>query len=811
MQETKEVSLQINGMTCAACANRIEKGLSKIDGVQRANVNFANEKTTIIYDPEQTTVQHFSDKINKLGYEVAYDKQTFDITGMTCAACANRIEKRLSKLEGVSQVSVNFALENTAVEFNRNQISSVEMQEAVRKLGFSMQPKVSEEAASKGKEDEIKKQTGKFIFSAILSFPLLWTMVTHFEFTSFLYMPHIFMNPWVQLALAAPVQFIVGAQFYRGAYSALRNKSANMDVLIALGTTVAFFYSIFLGWEWYQGGQVGMPELYFEAAAIIITLVLLGKLFEVRAKGRTGQAIQKLLGLQAKRARVIRDGEELELPLESVISGDLLIVRPGEKIPVDGIIEEGQSAIDESMLTGESMPVDKNPGDSVIGSTINKNGSLRLRATKVGRDTALAQIVKIVEEAQGSKADIQRLADRVSGVFVPVVVMIAVATFFVWYFIVDPGNMRSAIVPFITILVIACPCALGLATPTSVMAGSGRAAELGILFKGGEHLEHTRAIQTVVLDKTGTITKGEPELTDVIVAEGFTEGELLAIAGSSEQGSEHPLAEAIVKGAKERGIHLQDVESFEAIPGYGIKAIFNEAEIFVGTRRLFIQQQIDVQLFDKQMIELEKQGKTAMLVAKNKQVAGIVAVADSVKETSTAAIGRLHHLGLEVIMLTGDNERTAQAIGQQVGVDRVIAEVVPEQKAEVIQKLQAEGKKVAMVGDGINDAPALAVADIGMAIGTGTDIAIEAADLTLMRGDLHSVADSIELSTKTMRNIKQNLFFAFFYNSASIPIAAIGLLAPWVAGAAMAFSSVSVVLNALRLQRLKLGKKERSI
>ncbi|WP_438799887.1 heavy metal translocating P-type ATPase [Alkalicoccobacillus porphyridii] len=798
-------------MTCAACANRIEKGLSKIDGVQRANVNFANEKTTIIYDPEQTTVQHFSDKINKLGYEVAYDKQTFDITGMTCAACANRIEKRLSKLEGVSQVSVNFALENTAVEFNRNQISSVEMQEAVRKLGFSMQPKVSEEAASKGKEDEIKKQTGKFIFSAILSFPLLWTMVTHFEFTSFLYMPHIFMNPWVQLALAAPVQFIVGAQFYRGAYSALRNKSANMDVLIALGTTVAFFYSIFLGWEWYQGGQVGMPELYFEAAAIIITLVLLGKLFEVRAKGRTGQAIQKLLGLQAKRARVIRDGEELELPLESVISGDLLIVRPGEKIPVDGIIEEGQSAIDESMLTGESMPVDKNPGDSVIGSTINKNGSLRLRATKVGRDTALAQIVKIVEEAQGSKADIQRLADRVSGVFVPVVVMIAVATFFVWYFIVDPGNMRSAIVPFITILVIACPCALGLATPTSVMAGSGRAAELGILFKGGEHLEHTRAIQTVVLDKTGTITKGEPELTDVIVAEGFTEGELLAIAGSSEQGSEHPLAEAIVKGAKERGIHLQDVESFEAIPGYGIKAIFNEAEIFVGTRRLFIQQQIDVQLFDKQMIELEKQGKTAMLVAKNKQVAGIVAVADSVKETSTAAIGRLHHLGLEVIMLTGDNERTAQAIGQQVGVDRVIAEVVPEQKAEVIQKLQAEGKKVAMVGDGINDAPALAVADIGMAIGTGTDIAIEAADLTLMRGDLHSVADSIELSTKTMRNIKQNLFFAFFYNSASIPIAAIGLLAPWVAGAAMAFSSVSVVLNALRLQRLKLGKKERSI
>lgn len=807
MAETKEVSLQIHGMTCAACANRIEKGLSRIDGVHEANVNFAIEKTTVSFDPKQTNQHQLEEKIQKLGYEVVHDKQTFDIQGMTCAACANRIEKRLSKLEGVSKATVNFSTEQTTVAYNHQQISENDMQDVVKKLGYSMVPHASKEESARGKEDEIKRQQGKFIFSAILTFPLLWTMVAHFEFTSFLYVPDMFMNPWVQVALATPVQFLVGAQFYRGAYKALRNKSANMDVLIALGTTVAFFYSIFLGIEWQLGGQVGMPELYFEAAAVIITLILLGKFFEARAKGRTGQAIQKLLGLQAKTARVIREGKEVELPLEQVVRGDVLVIRPGEKIPVDGIIKHGHSAIDESMLTGESIPVDKQVGDSVIGSTMNKNGSLRVQATNVGRDTALAQIIRVVEEAQGSKADIQRLADKVSGVFVPVVVLIAVATFLVWYFIVEPGNMRAAIVPLITILVIACPCALGLATPTSVMAGSGRAAELGILFKGGEHLENTRSVQTIVLDKTGTVTKGEPELTDVIAADGFTEEDVLLFTASAEQGSEHPLAEAIVKGAKYKDLELLKVDHFEAIPGYGIQANINGSKVFIGTRKLLTHKGINVQAFEEDMSKLEQAGKTAMLVAVDQQVAGVVAVADAIKETSAEAIRRLQDLGLDVIMLTGDNQRTAVAIAKQVGIDRVIAEVIPEQKAEEIKKLQREGKKVAMVGDGINDAPALAVADVGMAIGTGTDIAIEAADLTLMRGNLHSVADSIELSSKTMRNIKQNLFFAFFYNSASIPIAAIGLLAPWVAGAAMAFSSVSVVLNALRLQRMTVGRK----
>ncbi|MCM3619612.1 heavy metal translocating P-type ATPase, partial [Sutcliffiella horikoshii] len=797
---------QISGMTCAACASKIEKSLTKIDGVEKANVNFAIEKTKVVYDDAKTNVKAFEEKINKLGYEVVHEKQTFDISGMTCAACANKIEKRLSKLDGVSNAHVNFALETVTVTFNQEQVTSSEMIEAVKKLGYTLKPEASKTETASNKEIEVQHQTGKFLFAAILTLPLLWTMVTHFEFTAFLYVPDMLMSPWVQFALATPVQFIAGAQFYSGAYKALRSKSANMDVLIALGTTVAFLYSIFLGYEWQVAGQVGMADLYFEAAAVIITLVILGKLFEVRAKGRTGQAIQKLLGMQAKTARIIRDGEEKEVAIEEVVVGDQVVVRPGEKIPVDGKIIKGQSAVDESMITGESIPVDKKVNDGVIGSTINKNGMLLVEATKVGKDTALAQIVKVVEEAQGSKADIQRVADKVSGVFVPIVVVIAIASFLVWYFIVAPGDLRAALVPMITILVIACPCALGLATPTSIMAGSGRAAELGVLFKGGEHLENTRSINTVVLDKTGTVTKGEPELTDVIFQDDFSEAEVLKLVGSAEKNSEHPLAEAIVRGVIERGITVEEAEEFEAIPGFGISAVVNERKVFVGTRKLMKQQQIDISVLEQSMSKLETEGKTAMLVAIEQRFAGIIAVADTVKETSKEAIKRMHDLGLEVIMLTGDNERTAAAIGKQVGIDRVIAEVVPEQKADEIKKLQQEGKKVAMVGDGINDAPALAVADIGMAIGTGTDVAIEAADVTLMRGDLHSVADSIIISSKTMRNIKQNLFFAFFYNSASIPIAAIGLLAPWVAGAAMAFSSVSVVLNALRLQRLKLAK-----
>lgn len=800
----KEETLQIQGMTCSACATRIEKVLSKTDGVEEANVNLALERSTVTYDPEKVTVEDLEAKIEKLGYGVIQEHIQFDITGMTCSACANRIEKRLNRLDGVSNATVNFALETATVDYNELAVTPKEMIEAVDKMGFELHVDQDEESKVDHKEAEIKKQRMKFIASVILTFPLFWTMVAHFNFLSFIYMPDILMNPWLQLALATPVQFIIGAQFYKGAFNSLRNKSANMDVLVALGTSAAYFYSLYLAFEWQTSGQVGDPELYFEASAVIITLILLGKLFEVQAKGKTSQAIQKLLGLQAKTARIMRDGEAVEVPLEEVVRGDVVLVRPGEKNPVDGEIIEGQSAIDESMLTGESIPIDKNIGDTVIGATINKNGSLQIRATKVGKDTALSQIVKVVEEAQGSKADIQRLADKISGVFVPIVVAVAIATFFIWFFVVAPGDFRASIIPTISILVIACPCALGLATPTSIMAGSGRSAEMGVLFKGGEHLEHTQSVDTVILDKTGTVTKGEPSLTDVIIADGFVEQDVLQLVATAENESEHPLAQAIVKGVQEKGIELATASHFGALPGYGIEATVNGQEILAGTRKLMRERQVEIGQFETQMEQLELDGKTAMLIAIDGQMGAIVAVADTVKETSGEAIRRMHELGLEVIMLTGDNARTAQAIADEVQIDRVIAEVLPEQKSAEVEKLQQEGKVVAMVGDGINDAPALAIADVGMAVGTGTDIAIEAADITLMRGDLNSVADAILMSKKTMRNIKQNLFFAFIYNTIGIPIAAIGLLAPWVAGAAMAFSSVSVVLNALRLQKVKL-------
>lgn len=803
----REKTLEIMGMTCSACAASIEKSLSKIDGVEKVNVNLALNTTTFFYDNNKINISQVIEKIEDLGYSVILDKVDFDVSGMTCSACAASIEKALNNLPGVSKANINFALETLTISYSSNQVSVSEIKKAVDNLGYELIEKQKDQEKIDHKEDQLRKLTKLFIFSAILTFPLLWTMVGHFSFLSFIYMPEILMNPWLQLALATPVQFFVGAQFYRGAYKSLKNKSANMDVLVVLGTSAAYFYSIFLSFEWMQAGSVGHAELYFEAAAVIITLILLGNLFEERAKGRTSQAISKLLSLQAKVATVLKDGKEIEIPIEEVVVGDTIVVRPGEKIPVDGEIISGQSAVDESMLTGESLPIDKAVGDSVVGATINSNGSLQIRASKVGKDTALAQIVKVVEEAQGSKADIQRIADKITGVFVPVVIGIAVITFFAWYFIITPNDFRSSIIPTISILVIACPCALGLATPTSIMAGSGKAAEMGILFKGGEHLENTQSIDTVVLDKTGTVTEGKPKLTDVIIEDNFEEKQVLQLLASAENLSEHPLALAIVLGVENRDIDLVAVDEFEALPGFGISALIKENKILAGTRNLMKSKDIKVNSKTEAIMEdLENDGKTAMLVAINQEVAGIVAVADTIKDTSKQAIKRMHKLGLTVIMLTGDNQRTADAIASQVDIDEVIAEVLPDQKSDKIKDLQNKGYNVAMVGDGINDAPALVVADIGMAIGTGTDIAIEAADVTLMRGDLNSVADAIIMSKKTMRNIKQNLFWAFIYNTVGIPIAAAGLLAPWIAGAAMAFSSVSVVLNALRLQRVNLNK-----
>jgi len=580
-------------------------------------------------------------------------------------------------------------------------------------------------------------------------------MVSHFSFTSFIWLPDLFMNPWFQLALATPVQFIIGWQFYVGAYKALRNGSANMDVLVALGTSAAYFYSVYLTIESINSGGHHQVQMYYETSAVLITLILLGKLFEALAKGRSSEAIKTLMGLQAKTALVIRDGQEISVPVEEVTVGDVIVVKPGEKIPVDGIVIEGVSAVDESMLTGESIPVEKRSGDKAIGATINKNGVLKIQATKVGKETALAQIIKVVEEAQGSKAPIQRVADVISGIFVPIVVGIAIVTFCIWFFAVDPGSFASALEKAIAVLVIACPCALGLATPTSIMAGSGRAAELGVLFKGGEHLEATHRIDAIILDKTGTVTKGKPELTDVLLADGVNEVSFLRWVGAAEKNSEHPLAEAIVGGIKEKGIDFPSTESFEAIPGFGIRAIVEDREILVGTRKLMAKYDISVQFVFETMNQLEESGKTAMLVAVDRNYAGMVAVADTIKESSAEAVKRLKELGIDVIMITGDNERTARAIANQAGIENVLAEVLPEGKAAEVKKLQEAGKKVAMVGDGINDAPALATADIGMAIGTGTDVAMEAADVTLMRGELTSIPDAIYMSKKTMSNIKQ--------------------------------------------------------
>ncbi|GFN30468.1 hypothetical protein PCURB6_07280 [Paenibacillus curdlanolyticus] len=791
----RHATLQVTGMTCAACANRIEKGLSRLDGVVQANVNFALEQASVEFDPSKVNLSNLEQKIIDLGYGTVNETIQLDIVGMTCAACAARIEKGLNKLEGV-KASVNFALETAHVEYNPAMITTTDVIKKVEQLGYKA--KLQEQSGQDGdhRHKETRRQQAQLLLSAILTLPLLWAMVGHFSFTSWIWSPDLFMEAWFQFALATPVQFIIGARFYIGAYKALRNGSANMDVLVALGTSAAYFYSLYSTiWE-------TSSALYYETSAVLITLILLGKLFETLAKGRSSEAIQSLMGLQARTATVIRGDEEVSVPVEEVAVSDIVLIKPGEKVPVDGVVVEGVSSVDESMLTGESIPVEKRAGEAVIGATLNKNGVLKVQATKIGRDTALSQIIKVVEQAQGSKAPIQRIADVISGVFVPIVVGIAVLTFLLWYFAAEPGDVAAALESAIAVLVIACPCALGLATPTSIMAGSGRAAELGILFRGGEHLENTHRVTTIVLDKTGTVTKGKPELTDVQIEQHLQEAQVLAWVGAAERNSEHPLAEAIVAGVRDKGIVMPQAESFQAIPGYGIKAEVEGKDVMVGTRKLMAQYNVRIDEALKEMERLESEGKTAMLIAVNGQYAGMVAVADTIKETSQTAVERMKTLGLEVVMLTGDNERTAKAIASQVGIDNVRAEVLPDGKANEVKKLQESGEIVAMVGDGINDAPALATANIGMAIGTGADVAMEAADVTLMRGDLNSIPDAISLSKKTMHNIKQNLFWALGYNVIGIPIAAVGLLEPWVAGAAMALSSVSVVLNALRLQNV---------
>lgn len=793
--EHSKITFNISGMTCAACSSRLEKRLNMAEGVEKAAVNLAVEKATIEYDGAKTDPGRLIGVVRDTGYDVALDKAELRLKGMTCAACAARLEKALNNLEGVTRATVNFATESAAVEYNPPQVTVRDMIKAVQGAGYDGEERVQEDrdTEKQEREKEVRKLKGLFIISAILSFPLLMAMVFHVIGSPI----EILHNPWVQLILASPVQFIVGYRFYKGAYHALKGGGANMDVLVSVGTSAAYIYSVYNG---FFAGNV--MDLYFEASAVVITLIMLGKYLEAVAKGKTSESIKKLIGLRPKTARVMRNDEEIDIPVEDVIIGDIVVVRPGERIPVDGEVTEGRSAVDESMLTGESIPVEKNPGDTVVGATMNKTGSFKLRAVKVGKDTVLSQIIRMVEEAQGSKAPIQRLADKIAGVFVPVVMVIAFITVLTWWLI--GKNINAGIINAVAVLVIACPCALGLATPTSVMVGTGRGAESGVLIKGGEFLQRAHEIDTLILDKTGTITKGEPELTDIISVGDLTEEEVLKYAATTERGSEHPLGEAILKGARERSLELDETSDFEAVPGYGVVAKIKGKKILLGNRRLMKSEGIDLSKVEKDLSRLESEGKTAMLMAMEGSLAGILAVADTLKENSRRAVQELKSMGIDIYMITGDNKTTAEAIARQVGIEKVLAEVLPEHKAEEVTKLMKAGKVTGMVGDGINDAPALAVADVGFAIGTGTDVAMETADITLMGGDLMGIALAIRLSRATMRNIKQNLFWAFGYNSIGIPFAALGFLSPVIAGGAMAFSSVSVVSNALRLKRVKL-------
>ncbi len=817
MAETKQVVLPVVGMTCANCVATVERNLKKVDGVKIALVNLSSERATVEYDPQRAGLTDLIARVERAGYQVAQGEANLLLQGLSDDNDARRLEKALSAIEGVTHAQVSYAAGRAHVRYIPTLVSQADLRNAVRSQGFQVVEQGDEvdDSERRARQAEIAAQWRAFVVGAVFTLPLfLLSMGRDVGL-----LPHSLGHaPWLNglmLTLATPVQFYVGWPYYVGAYKALRNGAANMDVLVALGTSAAFFYSLPVTFGWLEG------HVYFETAAVIITLVKLGKYLEARARGRTGEAIRKLVELRPKMARVVRQGVEQEIPAEEVLVGDLVIVRPGEKIPVDGVVVEGRSAVDESMISGESLPVEKGPGASVIGATINKFGLLKFEATKVGKDTVLAQIIRLVEQAQGSKAPIQKLADQVAAIFVPLVIAIALVTFVVWYvFVPAPLGGESAftraLINMIAVLVIACPCALGLATPTAVMVGSGLGAEMGVLFKSGEALERAGKINTVVLDKTGTITRGQPVVTDVVTTPagertslGSGEEEprrrLLHWAASVERGSEHPLGEAILAEAVQQGLPLSEPVGFRAVAGFGVEAQVDGRNVLVGNLRLAQERGLTLNGFLPAVERLQQEAKTVILVAVDGEVQGAIGVADVVKEGSLEAVRRLREMGLRVIMLTGDNAATAQAIGRAVGVDEVLAEVLPADKAAAVKKLQQEGSVVAMVGDGINDAPALAQADLGIAIGSGTDVAMAAAPVVLISGDLRGVVRAIALSRRTLRTIRQNLFWAFFYNVILIPAAALGWLNPMLAAAAMAFSSVFVVSNSLRLRRFRLG------
>jgi Cu+-exporting ATPase len=812
-KELERIDLPITGMSCASCAARIEKGLSNVEGVSQAIVNFAAEKATVVFHPSQTNLPHLIERVKDLGYGARIEKVVLPIQGMTCASCVNRVEKALSSLKGVVHVNINFATERASIEYLPGEATIKDFKKAVQEAGYQVLEVKEEDIVEKEKlarEAELSRLKWKFIIGAILLAPILILMYGAPLLERWVGISKE-TNFFIQFLLATPVQFWAGWQFYVGFWKAARHKTSDMNTLIAVGTSAAYLYSLIVTFGPHLIMVKGlMVDVYFDTSAAIIVLILLGRFLEARAKGRTSEAIKKLIGLQPKTARVLRNGNEVDIPVEEVTPGDLVIVRPGEKIPVDGSVREGYSSVDESMVTGESLPVEKKAGDTVIGATMNKTGTFKFEATKVGRDTVLSQIIRLVQEAQGSKPPIARLVDVIASYFVPVVIGIAILTFITWYLFGPHPALTYAFLNFIAVLIIACPCALGLATPTSIMVGTGKGAENGILIRGAEALETAHQLNTIVLDKTGTLTKGEPSVTDIIEGERFSRKEILTMAASAEKGSEHPLGEAIVKKAKEESLNLLDPKGFQAIAGQGIEATVDSKRILLGNIKLMEEKKVRLNGLSVKAGHLSAEGKTPMFLAIEGQAAGIIAVADTLKENSKEAVEALQRMGLEVVMLTGDNERTARAIAHQIGIDRVLAEVLPEMKAEEVKRLQAEGKKVGMVGDGINDAPALAQADVGIALGTGTDVAMESSDITLIGGDLRGVVTAIALSKATIRNIRQNLFWAFAYNTILIPVAAgilfpfLGiLLNPILAAGAMAFSSVTVVTNALRLRKFK--------